>query len=162
MEQKRNKFQQVNIGDLVPLVGLDFKQFDGDKLLKLQNSVLLFGQSKPVVCVEIEGSLCAIEGRKLLTVLKRLNYEQVWCVIIKTELSALFVNICVNELHFDTDYIALSKDLLKESASFEQLKNSLPFTEDEITKIKSIASFDWNTLVRNSNPGQESLFDDQE
>lgn len=153
MEIPRHPVLDVN-PHFVGLAPEAYKEFSPEKMLTLQNSLIKYGQLRPIIVIKDElDELLAIEGRKILTCLKQLNPETIKVLVVDPQQG---LSIVMNELQFETNYIELCK-IHGHEITDVKLKNIMPYTEDEIAKIRSISSFDWTTLVKKDNPDQETL-----
>lgn len=138
---------------------IPYKQFNEETFFKLKNSLEYFGQLKPVICYEENGFYYVVEGHKMFQALCELqneNTEIFCCVISKND--SIKARMLLNELNFEPNYVLLSE--LFKGIDIEEIKKHLPFSEEEIEKLKSIFNYDWEKLInKNQNINQINLFD---
>lgn len=154
MEQKKLKILALT-QDLIHENKNEYKEFDSYIYHKLLTSVAIYGQVQLIVVKPKGDKYEIINGHKLYAAMKQLGYKEFISSVVTDDYDVL--DIILNELHFKTNYIELSERLL--GKDIDEIKRYLPFTENEIEKIKTIMSFDWGKLIKKKDESQVSLFD---
>ena len=157
MEKKKPKILFLNKNQILSH-NRKYKEDDGMMYTKLMASIELYGQIQPILVKKINDNYEIINGSRIFDVMKQLQYDEYFCLEIEDELD--ICDIIVNELNFKTNYIELSEKLL--SKNIHELSRYLPYTGEQIEKIKSISSYDWSKIIRKENELQVSLFDSED
>jgi len=131
---------------------------------KLKSSIRKFGQARNITVVHhksIDVYEC-IEGRKILNTLRSLGLRTAWCNVL-TDVESSFsksLNITLNFLQPEIEYIGCS-ELIKEISKDQPLHHinlHLPWSAEELKKIKQLADFDWSQYDDVVSPNQQDLF----
>jgi hypothetical protein len=157
MEQKKPKILFLNKEQIVQHKRT-YKEYDALTFHKLVSSIALYGQIMPIVVTQKGEKFHIISGGKIYEAMQQIGYAEYFCVEITDTLDV--ADVLLNELIFKTNYIELSEKLL--SKNIDELKRFLPYNDEEVEKIKTIASFDWNKIISKSDDSQISLFDETE
>lgn len=154
MEQTKPKILFLKKEDLIQ-GDKNYKEYDGLTFHKLVSSITQFGQVMPILVKQHENKYQIVCGGKIYDAVTQVGMNEYFCVQISDPFDIL--DVLVNELNFKTNYIELSEKLL--SRNMSEIERFLPYTDEEIVKIKSIASYDWSKIISKANDIQISLFD---
>lgn len=164
MEQQGNKMGLIKI-DLITIHPEEVKEKEHYFMLKLEKSLQKHGQLKAViVCEDEEGKIICLEGRKVVEVAKKLNWEEVLCINVGKKDAHEQIEIIVQmaKEFFLIDYIQAGRmlQMIVEKYSVQDIAHTTPFTTDQIEHLTEMLQFNWDEFNEKQQnlPGQTSLF----
>jgi hypothetical protein len=164
MEQQRNKMGMIKV-ELINLHSEEVKEKESYFMLKLEKSLQKHGQLKSViVCEDEDGSIVCLEGRKIVEVAKKLNWEEVLCINVgkKDKHEQVEIIVQMAKEFFLIDYIKAGQmlQMIVDKYTIQEISHTTPFTTDQIEHLTEMLQFDWNEFneKQQSLPGQTSLF----
>src|SRR6266702_6601837 len=137
----------VNI-ELVKLPDWTWHFDNPEEIAKLSASLLRLGQLHNLVVRELEsGEFEVVDGRRRLSILKQLNYEDVWVHNLGKISQSQAIKYALSlELAGEIDYAKLSQQVktLEHEEDFLSLSMITPFTAERLGYFLALTNFDWS------------------
>lgn len=165
-EKKQKGWLEIDIKELVK-ADWNYKTDDEAKLKKLQENIKRNGQIENIIIRELDtGFFEIVNGNHRYEALLSLNQNNVMCYNLGkiSDSQARRIAIETNETRFETDNIKLAELISEISQDFtlEDLEETMPFNQTELTNFKELLDFDWNKFSPTEDDNLEEENEDLE
>jgi len=145
-------YVEIPIDRLVKAVW-NYKKDDEIKKEKLKNNIAENGQIENIIVRIIdEEKYEVVNGNHRYDAMLELGFPSIVCYNMGniTLAHAKKIAIETNETKFETDHILLAQTIKDITEEFDNLADTMPFSEQEIDSYVNLLDFDWNQFDRDA------------
>lgn len=157
MEKLKGKTAGECLIDSVELSDIGFTNHDARVEASLVHFIKKYGQLRPIVVRQHTDSpwpVQAIEGRKIFAACSMAGIKKVFILNVGkcTDVEAEEINLALNGISFDTNYVKLSSTINRvyPGKNVDELAHMLPFPSQDIKDYIELEAFHWNRFKPNA------------